>query len=229
MPNTKKATKKTTRVSDVKTLLNVEKEMIDTCEEFTVLGSSKQGGLVSITRTKGDNPVEQIKNYEKLLLSGMVNLIGEQNKKGDRKRMKITQGKLDLAMCMVLDLASILIGLGAHDFADIEDNVSNDDSWVEMEDIMEAYCDDVDVRDIEDDDEDEDEDSDTTLVAPKNIEELSQILGTIFDVNPKTLEKVLETDGKSETEVKCFAKKLSKGEMAELKKVLDKLEGEEEK
>lgn len=226
MPNTKKTTKKTTRVSDVETLLNVEKEMIATCEEFTVLGSSKQGGLVSISRTNGDNPVQQIKNYEKLLLSGMVNLIGEQNKKGERKRMKITQGKLDLAMCMVLDLISILIGLGAHDFADIGDEVENDDSWVEMEDIMEAYCDDVDVRDAEEDDDDEE--SNTTLVAPKNIEELSQILGTVFDVNPKTVKKVLETDGKSKAEVKCFAKKLSKDEMAELKKVLDKLEGEEE-
>ena len=226
MPNTKKTTKKTQRVSDVETLLNVEKEMIDTCEEFTVLGSSKQGGLVSISRTKGDDPVQQIKNYEKLLLSGMVNLISEPNKKGDRKRMKITQGKLDLAMCMVLDLISILIELGAHDFAGVEDEVCNDDSWVEESDIMEAYRDDVDVRDIEEDDDDED--SNTTLVAPKSIDELSQILGTIFDVNPKTLKKVLETDGKSETEVKCFAKKLSKGEMAELKKVLDKLEGEEE-
>ena len=226
MPNTKKTTKKTTRVSDVKTLLNVEKEMIATCEEFTVLGSSKQGGLVSISRTKGDNPVQQIKNYEKLLLSGMVNLIGEQNKKGERKRMKITQGKLDLAMCMVLDLISILIELGAHDCAGIEDEVCNDDSWVEESDIMEAYCDDVDVRDVEEDDDDEE--SNTTLVAPKNIDELSQILGTIFDVSPKTLKKVLETDGKSEAEVKCFAKKLSKDEMAELNKVLDKLEGEEE-
>lgn len=229
MSNTKKTTKKTTRVSDVKTLLNVEKEMIATCEQFTVIGSAKTGGLVSISSTKGDDPVKQIKNYEKLLLSGMVNLIGEQNKKGEKKRMKITQGKLDLAMCMVLDLASILIELGAYDFADIEDRVSDEDSWVEMEDIMEAYCDDVDVRDVEEDDGDEDEESNTTLVAPKNIEKLSQILGRIFDVNPKTLKKVLETDSKSEAEVKCFAKKLSKDEMAELEKVLDKLEGEGEK
>lgn len=202
---------------DVKKLLGVEKALTETCEEFTVFGASKYGGLISISKTHGEKPVEQIRNLEHLLLSGIVNVIGEPNKDGKKTKMKITQGKLDLAMLITLDLVQMLLNLGAEDYASIEERVCDEDScsWVDEEDIFEAYNDEEDVL--------EDKIEEIEKVRRAKAEE---VLSEVFDIPREDIAKML--DGKYNKKGTIAVKKLSQEQVDKLKTVLDEVEDEED-
>lgn len=181
--------------------------LIKNSKNVFILAEIEGKGLVDVAHLHGEDGHSAFDTLTNMLTAGLANIV---RTKDAEYNQKITQGKIDLAYLLSLDILHNTLKLGATDYAEIHEDIEPEgDSWVDDDDIKEAENN-TDVLCYDDEDEGEE----TTVVAPKDIKELVE-----------ALQKVLGGDDESDEEVKCFCKKLSKSEQAELKKVLDKIEG----
>ncbi len=196
-------------------------DAIETIKELSsasvILADINGTEMAACMNIVGKNPVDSVEKFRNLLLTA---LIFNQRNKNPELEDEVTQGRLNLAYCIAVDMVHKLIDVGAEDFAGIHEEIVDEDfDWIELDDVIYARTDDTVIGN----------EPKGTFGKHSTREEVEEVLSTVFDVPREEIAKMLDGKfNKGEGKVVVAKKKLSKDQMEKLSSILDEVDKDEE-